>query len=68
MCEVDIGDCVEFNQGGERLWGIVVDEDSCSFIVRLLTDAVHPHPIEKYARVRLELKHIYNVDKDCSKF
>ena len=73
MCEVDIGDCVEFNHGnnltgGERIWGIVIDQRSCSFIVRVITDLKFVHPFEKYDRVEIELKHIYNVDKDCSNF
>ena len=68
MCEVDIGDCVEFNQGSERIWGIVIDERSCSFIVRVISDLVHQHPFKKYDRVELELKNIYNVDSSCSNF
>jgi hypothetical protein len=67
MSQVEIGDCVEFNQGRERIWGIIIDELSCSIVVRVLSDLALDHPFEKYDRVKLELKHIYNVDSTCSK-
>ena len=64
--EVDIGDCVEANQGGERFWVRVVEVCVCYIIGVVISDLVFNHPFNKGERIRLEIYHIYNVDKGCS--
>jgi hypothetical protein len=66
LSEVEIGDCVEFNQGGERMWGMVMDMYNCNkIIVVVLTDLQLSHPFSQWDRVIIEIKHIYNLDKEC---
>ena len=66
--DAEVGYCVEFNQGGERIWGRVVEVCSCGYIVEVLTDLQFSHPFSKGDNVRIELIHVYNVDQYCQNF
>jgi hypothetical protein len=60
---VDIGDLLEFNQNGERIWGRVVEICSCDVVVEVITDLVKDHPFLKGDLVVLNIIHIYNHKK-----
>ena len=60
--EVEVGDCVEANQGGERFWVQVTDTCTCYIIGVVVSDLVFPHPFVKGQKIRLEIFHIYNVE------
>jgi hypothetical protein len=65
--EVSIGDCVEVNQGSERFWIRVTDICVC-FIVGIVLGPLHfNHQFVVGDKIRVEIYHIYNVDKGCSK-
>ena len=68
LSDVDIGYCIEFNQGHERIWGRVVEVCSCGYIVEILSNLKLLHPFSKGDRVRIELVHVYNVDPYCLNF
>ena len=57
---VEIGDLVEFNQGGERIWGRVLYNCGCTLIVEVVSDLVFLHPFSKGVKVLISLFHIYN--------
>ena len=64
-CEdISIGDLLEFNQGGERMWGIVVEICSCplccDFVVEVTTDLQLFHPFSTGDRVLINIICIYN--------
>ena len=63
--EVEIGDCVEVNEGGERFWIQVTDVCRCFIIGIVISDLVFPHPFTTGDKIRVEIYHIYNVDKGC---
>ena len=58
--DVSIGDLLEFNHGGERIWGRVTDICGCDAIVEVITDLVHPHPFSKGDRILLNVTNVYN--------
>jgi hypothetical protein len=63
--EVEIGDCVEVNQNGDRFW-ILVTEVCVCFIIGIVLAPLHfPHPFAVGDKIRVEIYHIYNVDKGC---
>ena len=65
--EVEVGDCVEVNQGAERFWIKVTDVCTC-FLIGIVSSELHfSHPFVKGDKIRVEIYHIYNVDKTCSK-
>lgn len=66
--DAEVGDCIEFNQGGERMWGVIIEVCSCGYIVEVLSDLALTHPFSKGDKVRIELIHVYNVDKFCENF
>lgn len=68
ISDADVGYCVEFNQGAERIWGRVVEVCSCGYIVEVLSNLKLLHPFEKGDRVRIGLIHVYNVDPYCLNF
>ena len=63
--EVNVNDCVEANQGGERFWLQVTDVCICYIVGIVISDLQFSHPFSKGDRVRLEVYQIYNVDKEC---
>jgi hypothetical protein len=65
--EVEVGDCIEVNQGGERFWIQVTDVCVCYVVGFIVSDLVLDHPFNKGDTIRVEIWHIYNVDKGCSK-
>jgi hypothetical protein len=65
LSDAQVGYCVEFNQGEERIWGRIIEVCSCGYIVEILTDLKSSHPFTKGDRVRIELVHVYNVDQYC---
>jgi len=65
--EVEVGDCVEANQGRERFWVQVTDVCVCYIIGIVISDLHFNHPFTKGSRIRLEIFHIYNVDKGCKR-
>ncbi len=64
--EVEVGDCVEANQGNERFWIQVVDVCVCYVVGIVVSDLSFSHPFVKGDKIRLEIHHIYNVDKGCN--
>ena len=58
--DVKEGDLVEFNQGNERIWGIVVENCYCDLIVIVISELVFEHPFETGDRVLLNIINIYN--------
>jgi len=58
--DVKPGDLVEFNQGGERIWGRVLYNCGCTLIVEVVSDLVFSHPFSKGDKVLLTLFQIYN--------
>jgi hypothetical protein len=63
--EVEIGDCVEINRYYERIWIQVTDVCVC-FVVGTVIGPLHsPHPFNVGDKIKIEAKHIYNVDKGC---
>lgn len=79
LSEVEVGDCVEANQGddwnplypaephghGERFWVQVTDVCGCYIVGIVLGPLLFPHPFSVGDTIRLEIYHIYNVDKGC---
>ena len=63
--EVEVGDCVEVNQNGDRFWIQVVDVCVCFIIGIVIGPLVFPHPFSVGDKIRVEIYHIYNVDKGC---
>lgn len=64
--EVEVGDCVEVNQNGERFWIQVVDVCVCFIIGIVIGPLVFPHPFAIGDKIRVEIYQIYNVDKGCT--
>lgn len=63
--EVKIGDCVEVNQGNERFWIQVTDVCVC-FIIGIVIGPLHfNHQFGIGDKIRVEIYHIYNVDRGC---
>ena len=66
--EVEEGDCIEVNQGGERFWLRVTDVCNC-FVVGVVVSNLHfGHPFTTGDRLKVTTQQIYNVDKGCEKF
>jgi len=59
--DVKVGDLVEFNQGGERIWGVVVEICPCDLIVEVVSDLVLSHPFNKGDKIMITVQHIYNL-------
>jgi len=68
LSDVEVGYCIEFNQGYERIWGRVIEVCSCGYIVEILSNLKLLHPFSKGDRVRIEIVHVYNVDAFCLNF
>jgi hypothetical protein len=65
--EVEVGDCVEVNNNGDRFWIEVTDVCVC-FIIGIILGPFHnSQPFSIGDKIRVEIYHIYNVDKGCSK-
>jgi len=65
--EVEIGDCVEVNENGDRFWIQVTDVCVC-FIIGIVLGPLHfDHDFGVGDKIRVEIYHIYNVDKGCSR-
>lgn len=65
--EVDVGDCVEVNQGDERFWIQVTDVCNCFIIGIVVSDLHFNHPFTTGDKIKITTQQIYNVDKECSK-
>ena len=65
--EVEVGDCVEANQGGERFWIQVTAVCGCFVVGIVVSDLVFNHPFSKGDCVKITTQQIYNVDKGCAK-
>lgn len=65
--QVEVGDCIEVNQNGERFWIQVTDVCICFVVGIVVSDLVFSHPFSKGDSIRVEIWHIYNVDKGCEK-
>lgn len=63
--EVEVGDCVEVNQNGERFWIKVTDVCVCFIIGTVIGPLQFSHPFVAGDRIRVEIYQIYNVDKEC---
>jgi len=63
--EVEVGDCIEVNQGSERFWIQVSDVCVCFIIGIVIGPLVFPHPFVIGDKIRVEIYQIYNVDKGC---
>jgi len=63
--EVEVGDCIEVNQGNERFWIQVTDVCVCFVIGIVIGPLVFPHPFGIGDKIRVEIYQIYNVDKGC---
>lgn len=63
--EVDVGDCVEANQGGERFWIRVTDTCNCYLVGIIVSDLVFDHPFKKGDCIKITTQQIYNVNKSC---
>jgi hypothetical protein len=63
--EVEVGDCVEVNENGDRFWIQVTDVCVCFIIGIVLGPLVFPHPFAIGDKIRVEIYQIYNVDKGC---
>lgn len=64
-CEsVQVGDQVEFNHGGERIWGYIVQLCSCplccDFLVEITSELSLPHPFETGDYILINIMNIYN--------
>jgi hypothetical protein len=65
--EVEVGDCVEVNNNGDRFWIEVTDVCVC-FIIGIILGPFHnDQPFSIGDKIRVEIYQIYNVDKGCSK-
>ena len=66
--DVEIGDCLEFNHGGERIWGRVVEKCGCDVIVEVISDLALSHPFSKGDRILINITNVYNWRKneDCN--
>lgn len=65
--EVQVGDCVEVNQGKERFWIRVTDVCICFVVGVVLGPLFFPHPFSEGEKIRVEIYHIYNVKKNCTR-
>jgi len=65
--EVEIGDCVEVNQGNERFWIQVTDTCNCFLVGIVMSDLHFDHPFQKGDCIKVTTQQIYNVDKSCEK-
>jgi len=65
--EVDVGDCVEANQGGERFWLEVTAVCGCYVVGILISDLHFDHPFQKGDCLKILTQQIYNVDRGCEK-
>jgi hypothetical protein len=63
--EVEIGDCVEIHHYFERFWIQITDVCMCYAIGIVLAPLHSPHPFGIGDKIKIEAKHIYNVDKGC---
>jgi hypothetical protein len=57
---VEIGDLLEFNQGGERIWGRVIEKCFCDVIVEVVSDLLLSHPFNKGDKILLGIINVYN--------
>lgn len=57
---VEIDDLLEFNHGGERIWGRVIEKCFCDVIVEVVSDLVLSHPFNKGDKILLGIINIYN--------
>lgn len=67
LSDVEVGDCVEVNQGKERFWIKVTDVCVCYIVGIVVSDLHFSHPFSKGDSLRVEIYNIYNVDKGCGK-
>lgn len=58
--DVEVGDLLEFNHDGERMWGRVIEKCGCDIIVEVISDLVLPHPFSKGDKILLNIINIYN--------
>ena len=63
MSEVSVGNCIEVNQGGERFWIKVLATCTCYVIGRVMAPLEMPHPFSVGDTIRVEIYHIYNVER-----
>lgn len=64
--EVEVGDCVEANQGGERFWIEVTAVCGCFVVGIIRSDFKFVHPFNKGDCIKITTQQIYNVDKGCA--
>lgn len=60
-----VGDSVEWNNGNERMWGIIIEicEDCsmcCDFVAEITSDLLLDHPYAKGDFLLLTMSNIYN--------
>ena len=65
MDEVPVGSCVEFNVDGERVWLKVLASCECYAIGEVMPPLYLPHDFTVGDLVRLEICHIYNVEREA---
>lgn len=58
--DVEVGDLVEFNQGGERIWGRVLYNCGCTLIVQVVSALAFSHPFSYGDKVLISVSNIYN--------
>lgn len=58
--DVELEDYLEFNQGSERIWGMVVEKCGCDIIVEVVSDLILSHPFSKGDRVLINIINVYN--------
>jgi hypothetical protein len=63
--EVEIDDCIEVNQGGERFWLLVTDVCTCFVIGIVLSNLRFDHIFNTGDKLKVTTQQIYNVDKKC---
>jgi hypothetical protein len=69
--EVPVGSCVEFNVDGDRIWVKVLETCTCYLLGEVMPPLYLPHVFKVGDVLRLEMYHIYNVDKEtprCLKY
>lgn len=63
--EVEVGDCVEVNNNGDRFWIQVTDSCVCFLIGIILGPFHNTQPFSIGDKIRVEISQIYNVSKNC---
>lgn len=63
--DVEVGDCVEVNHGGERFWIQITAVCTCYVVGIVVSDLHFSHPFIKGDKIRVEIQQIYNHDKGC---